>query len=135
MARSKTGDREILILDPEPFLEAFYLSGCVDDALLTGEEWVTATAEFNLQGILCCADGEYVATGTYHLGVIVIFGMYLFFHSVTSGVAPCRINIYNELGSSGGGYSQSFHSALCLWIDADLSLILVGTAKFDQPVS
>lgn len=106
----------MLVLDPEPLLEAFYLSRGVDDALLTGEKGVAPAADFDLQCGLSCADGEGVAAGTNNLSLIIVLGMYLLFHSTTSTPA-----------CAGAG-------PVLNRIDADLPLILVRPTEFDQPI-
>lgn len=74
----------MLVFDPEPFLEAFYLARSVDDALLPGEEGVTLTTYFDLQCSLSCADDKGIATRTDNLCLIIVFGVYLIFHYATS---------------------------------------------------
>jgi hypothetical protein len=76
----------MLVLDLEPLLEAIYLSGGIYDSLLAGEKGVAAAADFDPQYGLSCTNGEGVAAGTDNLSPIVIFGMYLLFHSATFNV-------------------------------------------------
>jgi hypothetical protein len=73
----------MLVLDLESLLEAFNLSRGVDDSLLTGEEGMAPAADFDLQRGLSRADGEGIAARTNNPGLIIIFRVYLLFHSTT----------------------------------------------------
>lgn len=73
-----------LVFDFIAALEPLHPSGSVHHLTLTGEEGVTLTADFHLHQLLGGADGKAITTGADYLGILVILGMNLVFHTVHS---------------------------------------------------
>jgi hypothetical protein len=64
--------------------EAFHSTGGIDNLLLSGEEWVAFAAQLHSEGLLGGAGSEDIAARANHLGICVIFGMYLLSHFTCS---------------------------------------------------
>jgi hypothetical protein len=64
------------------FLETLDTAGGIHDTPLAGKERMAFTADLHLKFFFGGTGGERVATGTYHYGVLIKFGVNLFFHII-----------------------------------------------------
>jgi hypothetical protein len=71
-----------LVLDVIALFKPLHPAGGIQHSPLTGEKGVALAAYLYLEVFLGGAGGKSVAAGAYHLGVVIVSGMYLFLHGL-----------------------------------------------------